>query len=569
MNKFLLTALTFLLICSGVGMARETGLVYHEVQVLDEVDKKVDVNSVDIYTVGSTTSQTIYMDAAKTNTITLPMTTSSTNTTLDSTGGFYWWGASGWDFSIEDGNNVVTNADHRGRTPSDGRVILPTYIASISTTTYSDGETATFGTSSDWVAEAGTNADRMTWTPATTSTAAFYVGNASYTADLNLFGDGGYHVIWDASEATLEILDDATIAVGAGDDWVITHDGSTTDITGIYYNKSEVINEADVLFDGTYDISYDDNIYTLLFEDNAVLGIGGTHDGAPDYAIIGDATDCDVVPSADSKIWKWGNATNDIDMWWYGSDAADYMLWDEGAAELYFADAHIQLADDGTIIFGSGDDWTVYSDTADTLEFDPGGAGDQLYLGTAYTDAADVTWFSDTNGDIVFFDEESVIVTFEDVDLRMMDDTAHTFGDAGDGSLKYDEVIEDAMMWNGVDIGGYATLLEVISGSTEAVVASETAKHFLASPSTEGSQTITLPSAAAGLFYTFTNLKATSNLIIAANNASDFITGYNISAAGSVLFMLERGTITLQAIDTINWIIVSQEGSVTSSVTLR
>lgn len=44
--------------------------------------------------------------------------------------------------------------------------------------------------------------------------------------------DGTYDIQWDKSENTLEVLDNATIAVGTGDDWKITHNGTDTIITG-------------------------------------------------------------------------------------------------------------------------------------------------------------------------------------------------------------------------------------------------------------------------------------------------------------------------------------------------
>ena len=44
--------------------------------------------------------------------------------------------------------------------------------------------------------------------------------------------DGTYDIQWDDSENTLEVLDDATIAVGTGDDFTMTHDGTTTTLSG-------------------------------------------------------------------------------------------------------------------------------------------------------------------------------------------------------------------------------------------------------------------------------------------------------------------------------------------------
>jgi len=58
-------------------------------------------------------------------------------------------------------------------------------------------------------------------------------GDMYFWADI--FFDGataGYDVQWDKSENTLEVLDNAVIAIGTGDDYTLSHNGTTTTLAG-------------------------------------------------------------------------------------------------------------------------------------------------------------------------------------------------------------------------------------------------------------------------------------------------------------------------------------------------
>ena len=206
MKRLTAYILILTLLMLGMASASNTGLVYHEVQVVDEVGKKVtDISSVEIYAPDTTTDATIYMDAALQNAITLPMTTSSTNTTL-SNGYFCWWGADGWDFSITDGTNISTNANHRTRSSSEGTLVFPSYLTSITTSQYLDAESITMGTSSDWVINAGTTDDLLTFTPATDG-AVFRIGLSAGTksADFQVYTASGVGLLIDEGANTLGI----------------------------------------------------------------------------------------------------------------------------------------------------------------------------------------------------------------------------------------------------------------------------------------------------------------------------------------------------------------------------
>ena len=58
-------------------------------------------------------------------------------------------------------------------------------------------------------------------------------GTITVNDDFALDGaTAGYDIQWDRSEYTLEVLDNAIIAIGTGDDLTIAHDGTNTTFTG-------------------------------------------------------------------------------------------------------------------------------------------------------------------------------------------------------------------------------------------------------------------------------------------------------------------------------------------------
>lgn len=182
------------------------GTVYHEVEVVDEEGIRItNISSVDIYLEGTTTSATIYMSPQAVGAIDLPMTSVSTNTTLSS-GTFYWWGPAGYDFSITDGTNTHTNYGFRARTASEGRISFPSYLHAASTTSWTDAQSITLGDSSDWVINAGTTDDLLTFTPASDG-AVFRVGlaNGTKSADLQWYTASGVGLIISESSNTFGI----------------------------------------------------------------------------------------------------------------------------------------------------------------------------------------------------------------------------------------------------------------------------------------------------------------------------------------------------------------------------
>jgi len=462
MKKTILCVIALLLL-SSVAIGRNRGLTYHEIQFVDETGATVtDISSINIYLPDTTTNATIYMDAGLASAITQPITTTSTNTTFtQSTGRLYWWGPDGYDFTFTNGTNTAVNAGHQTRTGSAGKLIFPSYLQTINSSTYTNAQSITMGTDSDWVFNAGTTADLLTFTPLTNGTAHFSVGTTGSCCDLSLWGDtAGYDLMWDATDNRLEFEDNAILAVGTGNDYYIAHDGSTTTVTGAATYASASIFSTDVTLTGNaYNVEWDNSSDTLHLLDNAELGIGGATTADGDVVFKWDGTDLDVLPAAVTAIFKWGNGTNDFDMWWYGSAAGDYMLWDEGIAELTFVDAHIQLNDDATLTLGTTDDWVIQCATTETIEFLPSETTDDCVFNigsAAYT--ADVTIFGKEVGEDIFWDASTSTLSMGAADDTGID--VIFYGDTASNQVHWDCSGDEWIFGadaEGVDVTFYGT----------------------------------------------------------------------------------------------------------------
>jgi len=413
--KRLTMILMLLALLLGTASARETGLVYHEIQVVDELGEKVTtISSVEIYTPDTTTNQTIYQDRNKKNAITLPMATSSTNTTL-SNGYFYWYGADGYDFSITDGTNVATNANHRTRTSSEGTLVFPSYLTAISSSAYLDAESITMGTSLDWVINAGTSADLITFTPATDSTSVFSVGTTAKTADFRVWGaTAGYDMQWDASRNMLAFRDSAVLGFGgaatsAAADFTIYHTAATGVLTITAVAADETI------------VFGDETIATDVKFDNTTTA------GA------------DVWWDDSSETWHFGATNIGVDVKFWGDTAGVYALWDEDADEMVFVTADLKISQTSQIEFidatDSLTDWTIDNATDETLLILPTETTDDqsINLGNA-TNTTDLRLFGATASTVVF-DASGDLVTFTDYDVLISDADYLYFGADKDFSV--------------------------------------------------------------------------------------------------------------------------------------
>lgn len=133
--------------------------------------------------------------------------------------------------------------------------------------------------------------------------------------------------------------------------------------------------------------------------DSATVAFGNDSD----IALSWDGTRLNVTQAtADSEI-RWGVDGAGIDQRWYGDTASTYMVWDQSADSLIFAD-------NAKAVFGTGSDVSVYWDATDlcirqaapnsAIKVGVDGAGLDLVL-YGDTASANVTW--DQSADSLIF----------------------------------------------------------------------------------------------------------------------------------------------------------------------
>ena len=429
-----------------VGFARDSGLVYHEVQIVDETGAKVtDITSINIYAPDPTTNATIYMDAGGNDAITQAITTSSTNTTFtQSEGTLYWWGPDGYDFTFTNGTNISTNAGHRTRTSSEGRLYFPSYLTDITSASYEDGESITMGDDSDFVINGGTTADRLTITPVTNN-AQLYCGTTGSVLDFLLWGDtAGYDVMWDASDNRLEFADNAILSVGTGLDWYIAHNGTTTTVTGAHTNASAVINSTDVTYTGNaYNVEWDNSSDTFHLLDNAELGIGGATTADGDVVFKHDGTTLSMTTIRSDEPWTIGGTS-------YGFDIT-YAFKTAGQFRTDYDGDFINLTDDMDLRFGTGasanGDLMISSNSSNVLAItqvvaDTG----TMTWGASGTDIP-LIWYGETAGAEITTTGDTQV--YDGIDVTHNDDDVVKFGDSGEITMEYDEDGDDNLLVKG------------------------------------------------------------------------------------------------------------------------
>jgi len=239
MRKFTIILMLALLF-GTVQAVNRFGDTYHEVQVVDETGRNVtDITNLYIYLAGGTTDATIYMDKARQNTITIPMTEETTNTTLVD-GRFHWWGPDTYDFSMTnaDGVGPMTNSGHADRNSAGGTLVFPSYLTSITTSSWLDAESITMGTGADWVINGGAVANTLTFTPAADNSAVnFGTTGTTLNTDFNIFvgtalgfklDAGDPSLTWDGGDVLLNHSSNFSVGINTGTSTGATTIGSST-----------------------------------------------------------------------------------------------------------------------------------------------------------------------------------------------------------------------------------------------------------------------------------------------------------------------------------------------------
>ncbi len=370
-KKFTIMLLSLMLVATSFG-AR---LTQKQMTFLSEFDVLVtDLTSVEIKDAGTATTASIYSDRNGQTSMTNPIVSGLGSGLIT-----FWSKDADYRCTATDGTYTRT-VDNI--TSSDGRFAFPTYLVAMSSLTVGVNETITFG-SADWVLAAQDST--FDATPGADDS-AFAIGTASYTSDLLLYGASGYHLIWDASEYTLELLDNTVLAIGGGDDYTISHNGSTTTVAGAFTCSGIPTFSTDVIFDGTYNIKYDDDRYQLHFQDSAVLGIGGDADAVGDITFVHNGTDFLMEAATADDLWKIGATTN-FDIGIYGDTNTDFVYFDTSEELVYLDGFDMRFNDDDLLIFGDSSEFTIEydEDGTDNLFIVAGTANDGVQIGDGTT----------------------------------------------------------------------------------------------------------------------------------------------------------------------------------------
>lgn len=224
---------------------------------------------------------------------------------------------------------------------------------------------------------------------------------------------------------------------GTGDTWNVSSVGLGTFKGGLTINTGGelLVSARDVLFDDTYDVAWDTSADMLIFQDNAVLGLGGDHDGAADITITGDGTNVLIEAVSDN----WGQvrigSTHAMDWAFYGSTNSKIALFDASAAEFLLNGYDIRLSDDDLLTFGdssSSDSFVMdFDETTDNLIIVATTANDAVQVGDGTTNT-DLKLMGTTASTFVLFDSSSDEMFYDLADLKISDQSQIEFVDASD-----------------------------------------------------------------------------------------------------------------------------------------
>jgi hypothetical protein len=242
--------------------------------------------------------------------------------------------------------------------------------------------------------------------------------------DVKFYGAGsGYYWLWDENADTnggMVVVGTSqftgTITVGVNDTGQDVKIYGATDGSYLYWDETNDLLEL--------------NGADLRLDDGDILQFGD----APDVQIRWDGTDLDVLAAADGSIIKFGNGTNDFDIWIYGGSST--VVFDEGGAVATFDGYDIWLKDDDILEFGDGKDVTITWDP-DVLEIDCAADDAVMYIGNG-TNSFDIHIFGNTAADNIIFDASANTLNFDGIDLQLEDSDILSFGDADDVQMRWD-----------------------------------------------------------------------------------------------------------------------------------
>ena len=299
------------------------------------------------------------------------------------------------------------------------------------------------------------------WNISKVGLATFGGGGVWSTGDV-LFdaSSAGEDVQWDDSAQAMHFLDGAILGIGgavnASSDMTFESDGtnvlvevSTEDAADLIFGSTNALdikihaNTATdfVIFDGSaaalvttdYDVWYDDTS-DVFFGTTKNIGFLLAWDSSKTMSLQAGA-------ASDDFIFNLGADQAGVDLGLYGTTASSSVLWDATADALWFNGADIALGQTDFILFG---------DTLGAGDFSLGASANNVLTLTQVVDGTgavffsvdgegmDVTWYGDTAGSDMVWDEDgrtNGALVFDAADIHMGDTDFIAFGDGSDWTV--------------------------------------------------------------------------------------------------------------------------------------
>ncbi len=360
------------------------------------------------------------------------------------------------DETYNQGSSIDVDTDAVTLTTSDGDDNVVLAIVQNEATNDNDAVTITMGTGAignallidsvtdgndvkgdNWVV---TQAGALTCVGVTT-TGAVTISAADFTFD------DTYDIMWDTSEDTLVFKDNAVLGFG--------NTGAAPDVE-FKWNTSNLLIESAAEDTGEIEVGATNAIDLVLHANTAASEVAFNASTATaefngydiqlqdaDLLMFGDDddftifSDTETVLEFDPKVAgneiRFGTAYTDaVDITWYGDLSGDTVTFDEELCEVLFTDIDLQLDDSADLIFGTGDDFVLDSDTANTLDIisaDTDEAGTVNFGKDA--NGIDVVMWAATSGNKIFWDSSEGEVFFEDANFVLNEGSDLRFEDSG------------------------------------------------------------------------------------------------------------------------------------------
>lgn len=310
----------------------------------------------------------------------------------------------------------------------------------------------------------------------TSGNADVELGTANIPLKVKFFGScgGTDYMQWVSSGSELvfsgsdiSMADSDFVKFGADDDITLDWDGDSFNIVGTSGNAYVEFGTASIPLKakffgssgGTASMIWQSSGSKLIFEQSDI-SIGDTDfikfGDDDDITIEWDSDSFNIVPStgnANAPI-ELGTASYPIRVKFFGTTGtSNYMQWDSSGSELTFSSASIELdggnitlGDTDGVIFGDGSDFTISVSATDVLQIIPNVDHTDMHFGSTVGDKSiDITWYSSTAADYVYFDSANKLVEFEDVDILLKDNAELRIGSTGTAG-------DIVMVWNATQL---------------------------------------------------------------------------------------------------------------------